>query len=391
MHILSVNVGSTSFKYRLYRMDTAEMELASGHFEGVARATGSSRQQAGAHTRTKDTPESGYQQAITDMLGFLSEMGVMTGLPDAVAFKTVAALGVTGVVRLNEDVLSRMEQLNALLPAHNPPYVAAIRQFMQLMPNTPLIGSFETGFFSDMPEHAYLYPLPYALSQQGIRRNGAHGASHEYVTGWVTGRMERPVKLISCHLGGSSSLAAVKDGRGTDTTIGLSMQTGLMHNNRIGDIDPYLVFYLHETLGMPLQDIKSMYGTQSGLLGLSQGLSGDMRTLTEASSQGDERAAIAVQAYCYQLKKQIGAFVAALGGADALAFTGGIGQNSPQVRAQALEGLACMGLVLDTEKNNNARAGDDISAAGSPTRLFVVATNEEIIIARKAKAFLDTK
>ncbi|HHX20161.1 MAG TPA: acetate/propionate family kinase, partial [Clostridiales bacterium] len=234
MHILSVNVGSTSFKYRLYRMDAAETELASGHFEGVARTTGSSRQQASAHTRTKDTPESGYQQAITDMLGFLNETGVMTGLPDAVAFKTVAALGVTGVVRLNEDVLSRMERLNALLPAHNPPYVAAIRQFIQLMPNTPLIASFETGFFSDMPEQAYLYPLPYALSQQGIRRNGAHGASHEYVTGWVTGRMGRPVKLISCHLGGSSSLAAVKDGRGVDTTIGLSMQTGLMHNNRIG-------------------------------------------------------------------------------------------------------------------------------------------------------------
>ncbi len=388
MLVLSVNVGSTSFKYRLYNLDAAETELAHGHFEGVARETGASRQQAGTHTRAAQTPASGYQDAIADMLNFLHEAGVLTGFPDAVAFKTVAALGVTGVVRLNEDVLARMEQLNALLPAHNPPYVAAIRQFMKLMPETPLVGCFETGFFSDMPEQAYLYPLPQALSAQGLKRNGAHGASHEYVTGWVRQHMGRDVKLISCHLGGSSSLAAVRDGRGADTTIGLSMQTGLPHNNRIGDIDPYLTFYLHETLGMPLSDIKRLYGTQSGLFGLSEGLSGDMRALTDAYGKGDARAVLAVEAFCYQLRKQIGAYVAALGGADAIAFTGGIGQNSPVVRSLALQGLHCMGIDLDETRNRAARPGDDIAADASPTRIFVVATNEEIVIARKARELL---
>lgn len=391
MLVLSVNVGSTSLKYRLYRMEAAETELAHGHFEGVARETGGSRQQAGEHTREDDAPTRGYQDAIEDMLSFLKEAGKLPGMPDCVAFKTVAALGVTGVTRLNEDVLKRMEQLNALLPAHNPPYVAAIRQFMRQMPGTPLIGCFETGFFAGMPPKAYLYPLPHTLTEQGLKRNGAHGASHEYVTGWVTERLRRPVRLISCHLGGSSSLAAVRDGRGADTTIGLSMQTGLPHNNRVGDIDPYLTFYLNETLGMPLKDIKHLYGTQSGLYGLSGGLSGDMRVLTDAYAQGDARAALAVDAFCYQLRKQIGAYVAALGGADAIAFTGGIGQNSSTVRGLALEGLQCMGIVPDENRNQAARPGDDIAADDSPVRIFVVATNEEIIIARKARQLMQTQ
>lgn len=390
MLVLSVNVGSTSLKYRLYRMD-GETELAHGHFEGVARDRGGSSQQAGALTHQTDVPARGYQDAIADMLAFLKEANVLPQLPDAVAFKTVAAMGVTGVQRLNENVLHCMEQLNALLPAHNPPYVAAIRQFMDIMPDTPLIGCFETGFFSDMSPHAYLYPLPQALSEQGLRRNGAHGASHEYVTQWVTKRMGKPVRLISCHLGGSSSLAAVRDGRGQDTTIGLSMQTGLPHNNRIGDIDPYLTFYLHETLGMGLDDIKRLYGTQSGLYGLSHGLSGDMRVLTNAYQRGDPRAKQAVDAFCYQLRKQIGAYVAALGGAEAIAFTGGIGQNSPVVRGLALQGLSCMGIVIDEAKNHAAQPGDDISVDDSPVRIFVVSTNEEIIIARKAKRWLERK
>lgn len=389
MRVLSVNVGSTSFKYKLYLMQEQETELASGHFEGVARAQGGSRQRAGALEQAADTPAAGCAEAIADMLKFLTAAGALDALPDCVAFKTVAASGMTGVQRVDEEVLARMARFNALLPAHNPPYIAAIRQFRRAMPATPLVACFETGFFADMPAHAAAYALPRAYAEQGLKRSGAHGASHEYVAGWARARMGRDARLISCHLGGSSSVAAIRDGRGADTTIGLSMQTGLPHNNRAGDLDAYLTFYLHDALGMPLDEIRQLYETRGELLGLSDGLSGDMRTLTARAQAGDPRAAFAVDAYCYQLKKYVGAFAAALGGVDAVAFTGGIGEHSAPVRGKALQGLAYMGIALDPEKNARALAGDDISARSAPVRVFVVAANEELVIARKARRLLE--
>ena len=394
MLILACNVGSTSLKYRLYNLGEVEKELASGQFSGVARASGASRQQAGDILEESSLPALDYAAAIESMLAFLGKTGALPpgSLPGCVAFKTVAALGYTGVQLLNEDVLDAMAQLNGLLPAHNPPYISAIRQFARRMPGVPLVGSFETGFFSDMAPEAYLYPLPLRLVDQGIRRRGAHGASHEYVAQWVAQRERRDdLKLISCHLGGSSSLAAVKNCRGVDTTIGLSMQTGLPHNNRTGDIDPCLTHYLHLSLGMSLDDIQRMYAQESGLLGLSGGLSGDMQALEAMAKDGNVQAATAVDAFCYQVKKQIGAFAAALEGVDVIAFAGGIGQHSAGVREKALAGLGFMGVALDSEKNAASLPDSLISRQGAPVRVYIVATNEEIIIARQAKAFLDTK
>lgn len=393
MLVLSCNVGSTSLKYRVYQLDEEETDLARGAFEGVGRQTGSSRQQAGDSARESRQAAAGYGEAILDMLDFLQQAGVLPqGKPDCVAFKTVAALGYTGVQLLDEQVLNAMEVLSGLLPAHNPPYICAIRQFAQLMPGVPLVGSFETGFFSDMPAKAYLYPLPVQWAAQGIRRNGAHGASHEYVAQWVSQRQGgADLRLITCHLGGSSSLAATAGGRGVDTTIGLSLQTGLAHNNRTGDIDPYLTFYLHEKLGYSLDEIKTIYATQSGLLGMSGGISSDLRVIEQEAQAGNAACRQALEAYCYQLSKQIGAFAAALGGLDAVAFTGGIGQNSAFVRAMALAGLGFMGVAVDEERNRSAAPGTDISHPDAPVRIWVVATNEELIIARKAQAFLQTR
>ncbi len=392
MLILSCNVGSTSLKYKLFDMTAGERELAWGHFEGVGRRFGAFQQQTVEGIREgADEPAAGYGDAISRMIRFMSEAGALEGgrCPDCVAFKVVAALGVSGVTLLDERVLGAMEALYSLLPAHNPPYVSAIRQFMRLMPGVPLVGSFETGFFKDMPEYAAIYPLPRALYDKGLRRNGAHGASHEYVSQWVAAKEGRAdMKIITCHLGGSSSLAAVKDGKGVDTTIGMSLQTGLPHNNRIGDIDAYLTFYLHEQMGMSLEDIKTMYAKESGLLGLSGGLSDDFRQIALAAATGNPEAKTAFDAFAYQIKKQIGAYMAALGGLDALAFTGGIGQNNPALRQAALDGLEFMGISLDPDKNENAAPGSVISRDDSPVKVYVVATNEEIVIARKAQALL---
>lgn len=392
MLILACNVGSTSLKYRLYRLGMDEEELASGHFEGIGRPAGRARQQAGRLTAQEDQPRPGYSEAITAMLGFLEKAGALPGgLPDCVAFKVVAALNVSGVKELTGEVLEAMEAFNTLLPAHNPPYVAAVRQFRKLMPAIPLIGSFETGFFRDIPQEAYLYALPADLARRGVRKNGAHGASHEYVTGWLAQKTGRDdLRLISCHLGGSSSMAAVKGSRCVDTTLGLSLQSGLPHNNRVGDADPCLALYLQESLGYTLEEVKQLFASRGGLLGLS-GFSGEMREIEQAADTGHEGARTAIDVYCYALKKYIGAFAAALEGLDAIAFTGGIGQHSARVRAQALQGLDFLGIRLDGDANAQAGPGSLISKKGSGVSVYVVATNEEIIIARKAKAYLDAR
>lgn len=392
MLVLACNVGSTSLKYKLYRMGNAEEELASGHFEGIGRVSGRAKQKAGIMETAEDSPRSGYEEAITAMLRFLGDTGLLPGgQPDCVAFKVVAAKHVSGVVELTEDVLHAMEAFNTLLPAHNPPYVAAVRQFRKQMPDVPLIGSFETGFFQGMPEEAFLYALPLELLDHGVRKNGAHGASHEYVSRWMeqkTGRGD--LRLISCHLGGSSSMAAVKGGRAIDTTLGLSLQSGLPHNNRVGDADPCLSIYLQESLGYSIQKVKSLFCKEGGLLGLS-GFSGELQDIQRAAEAGNKRAQTALDVYCYNIKKTIGSFAAALGGLDAVAFTGGIGQNSAYVRAQALGGLEFLGFRLDPEKNAAAAPGSLISADDSQVLAYVIATNEELVIARKARDYLDRK
>jgi len=392
MLVLACNVGSTSLKYKLFRLGGQEEELASGHFEGIGRVSGRGKQKAGIMEVSEDRPRPGYEEAITAMLSFLGDTGLLPGgQPDCVAFKVVAAKHVSGVVELTEDVLHAMEAFNTLLPAHNPPYVAAVRQFRKQMPDVPLIGSFETGFFQGMPEEAFLYALPLDMLEHGVRKNGAHGASHEYVSQWVekqTGRGD--LRLISCHLGGSSSMAAVKGGQAIDTTLGLSLQSGLPHNNRVGDADPCLVIYLQESLGYTIEKVKSLFSKEGGLLGLS-GISGELQDIQRAAEAGNKRARTALDVYCYNIKKYIGSFAAALGGLDAVAFTGGIGQNSSLVREQALLGLEFLGIRLDPEKNAAAAPGSLISAADSQVLVYVIATNEELVIARKAREYLDGK
>ena len=396
MNILICNVGSTSLKYQLFDMDAGEQVLAAGGAErvGAAMSLFYHKNMLNGDAVRENIVFPTHREAISAMLEKLQD-GVVDSLEEisCVGFKVVHAKGVTGVQYLTEDVLQAMADFNSVAPAHNPPYIAAIRQFATLMPNTPLIGSFETAFHANMPPEAYLYPIPLELSQKhAIRRYGFHGASLEYLSTWTAEKMGREdLKLVCCHLGGSGSLCAVKNGISIDTTMGMGLQCGVLQNNRIGDMDPYIIFYLVEECGMELGEVKQMLQTKSGLYGMSGGISNDLRDVQEAADAGNEDAASAVKAYAYVIKKYIGAYAAAMGGVDAIVFGGGIGRNSASVRQMSLEGLEFLGAELDQEKNRACNGGDDLSAEGSRVRIFVVDTNEEIIVARKARTLLESK
>ena len=394
MKILVCNVGSTSLKYRLFDLTTGEDTLSEGRMERVGTQAGAwSHKDAGQEAVKQTLPIPEYATGIRLMQEALlaKTLDSMESL-DCVAFKVVHAQGVTGVQLLDESVLSAMAAFNTVAPSHNPPYIAAIRQFQQALPGTPMIGSFETGFHATMPPKAYLYSVPISLyKEHAIRRYGFHGASHEYVTTRTSELMGRTdFKLISCHLGGSGSLCAVVNGKSYDTNLGFSLQCGIMHNNRCGDIDPYIPIYLMKDFGYSLAQIETMLNKESGLLGMS-GVSNDLRDVAAAADAGNADAKNAVESYCYQIQKQIGSYAAAMGGVDAIAFAGGIGENSSLVRRKALEGLEFMGVSLDIAKNETAKPDCELTGEGSRARIFAIATNEEIVVARKAKAYLASR
>lgn len=388
MNILICNVGSTSLKYKLFDMDNNEAVLASGRIERVGAAMGHYAYEDASHPTVElDIPIPDYAAGIRMLTDHLLSSGAVRSLDalDCVGFKVVHAKGVTGVCLLDETVLSAMADFNTVAPSHNPPYIAAIRQFQKLLPDVPCIGSFETGFHADMPPEAYLYSIPKDVSERyAIRRYGFHGASHEYVSGRVNALLGRTdTRVITCHLGGSGSLCAVKNGKSIDTNLGLSLQCGVFHNNRCGDLDPYILLYLMKDCGYTVARIEQMLNKESGMLGLSR-VSNDLRDVERAADAGNEDARIAIEAYCYAVKKQIGAYLAALGGADAIAFAGGIGEKSIRVREKVLDGLAYAGVVLDPDKNRTCRPDAEISAADSRVKIYVIATDEELVVARKA-------
>lgn len=392
MKILICNVGSTSLKYQLFDMDGGRRVLAAGHAERVGGSKSTFlHHTAGEEPNQAELPLPSHREAIAYMLKMLLS-GAIKSLNEisCVGFKVVIAKGITGVQFLDETVLKAMEEYSFIAPAHNPPYIAAIRQFANLLPSVPLIGSFETGFHAEMPPEAYLYSLPVEFAKEyGIRRYGYHGASHEYISNYISRVMGRTdVKLVSCHLGGSNSLCAVKNGKSIDTSMGLSPQSGLMQNNRIGDIDAYITFFLMEETGLSLAEIKEIYQKKSGFFGMSGGISNDLRDIEEAADQGNVNAVNALRSFCYQIKKLIGSYAAAMGGLDAIAFAGGIGENSSTVRRMVCQNLEFLGIKLDEEKNKHAEIGSELSVPGSPVHIYVTGTNEELVVAEKAAKLL---
>jgi acetate kinase len=363
MNILVPNLGSTSLKYQVLEMP-AERVLARGRFERV----------------------SDYREAIAR---------IPTSDPkvDAVAFKTVlAGPRYRGTFLIDRDVIAAMEEYLPAAPAHNAIYLAAIRAFQQAMPGVPLVAAFETEFHVTMPEYAARYGVPAEWRETyGIRRYGFHGASHQYVSERVPEMLGRPresLRLVSCHLGGSSSICAIENGRSVDTTMGFSPQSGLENATRHGELDVFAVLYMMERRGWSIAEVRQQLARNGGLAGLSGIPGGDVRDLEAAAAQGNQDAALALEVFAYQVRKTIGAYAAAMGGLDAVAFTGGIGENSARLRARCCERLEFLGIRLDPARNEQGSGDRIVSADDSPVAVVALATNEELIVARRAYRLL---
>ena len=387
--ILVANIGSTSFKFRLIEMPT-ERVLAKGGVERIGSAESHWKAQVGNEPEQKGTanlPEHGAAIALVE-----KQLGGFGGLA-AVGFKPVMARGISGTQVLDEPVLRAMEEINTLLPAHNPPYVAAVRSFHKSHPQLPCIGTFETAFYDDVPVENVRYPVPREWeTKYGIRRQGFHGASHRFVTQRCAElRSTDKLRIISCHLGGSSSIAAVRDGKAINSSWGMTPQSGLPQNNRVGDFDVFALIYLARDLGLGIDAVEKALTSQSGLKGMSGLATGDIRDLWEAAEKGNADAKIALDVFVAAIRKYIGQFLVELNGADVLIFTAGIGENDWEVREKVCANLDFAGLELDLELNRKTRSSETIiSTPRSKIEVRVIPTNEELIIARNAWAKLSS-
>lgn len=387
--LLVANIGSTSFKFRLFEMPS-ERVLAQGGVECIGSAESPYKFRIGNESDKKGSATfADHGAAIRFVEKTLGGFGQLS----AVGFKPVCARQVSGTQLLDETVLRAMEEFNTLFPAHNPPYVAAVRMFHKLYPQLPCIGTFETAFYDDVPMEKRRYPVPLEWeSKYGIRRYGFHGASHRYVTQRCTElRGTDKLRIISCHLGGSSSIAAVRDGKAIDSSWGMTPQSGLPQNNRVGDFDCFALIYLARDLGIGLDAVEKALTTQSGLKGMSGLPTGDVRDLLAAAESGNENARIALDVFTGNIRKFIGQFLVELNGADVLIFTAGIAENNPSLRRKICANLDFCGLELDEAVNASVGATEAvISTPRSKIEVRVIPTNEELIIARNAWAKLST-
>ncbi len=393
MLVFVANLGSTSFKYSLFNLEGDSPDL-------LAR---------GGYERVVD-----HADAIADSLAKLEADGIIDS-PEAivgVGFKTVLGGRVTGCVEADEACLAALDENSDLAPAHNPAYAAGIRGFREKLPNATLVALFETAFYQWMPEHRRRYAVPEEWAVAGVVRNGFHGASHKFIaerTAELAGyddlaesirglyqhgpveKGARNFRVISCHLGGSSSVTAMRDGIALGCSLGMSPQSGLPQNNRVGDLDSMAIPLATRRLGLSMEEIERILTKESGLLGLS-GVSNDIRDIRKAAEQGDPSARLARQFLAGSVRDWIGSYFFDLGGADQIVFTAGIGENDAQLRAEILSGLEELGIAIDPARNNAKSSGERrISADGSKTAVWVIPANEEWVIARETRRFIEGK
>ncbi len=385
MKILVANLGSTSLKYQLLDM-AGERVLARGKIERIGSAEAAIATWDAAGTLAQTTAAISNHRAAVEFLN--QQLKSAGGEIEAVGFKAVhGGPRYRGSFRVDDDLLAAMEEFVPVAPIHNPIYIQAMRIFREVLPGVPMVAVFEPGFHVTIPDHAAVYGIPYEWTEKyGIRRYGFHGSSHRYISQRVPqmlGCGAQGLKLISCHLGGSSSICAVRDGKSFDSSFGFSAQSGMEHAARHGELDPFAVLYLMKKENLSAEKISEVLGKKSGLLGIS-GISTDLRDIEAAADQGNARAKLAVDIMVYEVKKYIGAFAAAMGGLDAIAFAGGIGENAWRVREAICRDMEFLGIALDDAKNHERASSDRvISAANSKVAVMVVYTNEEIIVARE--------
>jgi acetate kinase len=390
MKIIVCNIGSTSFKFQLLEMDS-ETTLARGYTERVGTEKAIiTYWKDGNIVLNEETGIPSQREAVKHSLNFLVDpkFSLLKSLNeiDGIGFKTIQAGDKNGSVLLTDDVLQAMEDYRDLAPAHNPPYLSAIYMFKELLPNTKLVGIFEPGFHTNAPDYAKVYGTPYEWYEKyNVIKYGYHGSSHRFVT-WETVKfLNLPAddhKIITCHLGGSSSICAFKNGIAVDTSMGFTPQSGLIQGTRVGDIDPFVFPYIMSKKNISLDEALKECTKNGGLAGLS-GISADMRDIKEAIKTGNKKALLARNKFIYDIKRYIGEFMVIMEGVDAITFTGGIGQRDCELREEVLNSLKFIGVEVDSESNNKNEK--IISSSNSKVYALVLDTNEEIVVARETK------
>jgi acetate kinase len=392
MKILVANLGSTSFKYRLFDM-TTEAVLARGGVERIGSSQSRCFVESDGQREETTVEARDHAVAVRLCLEQLADpkrrcLNDPSELA-AIGFKAVHAQGVSGVQRVDERVLGAMEAYADVAPAHNPPYIRAMRLLAKELPQIPLVAAFETGFHQTISpaERHYAVPREWA-EKHGVLKHGFHGASHRYIAGRTAQLLNNPgAKIISCHLGGSSSLCAIADGESRACSLGMSPQSGLPHNNRVGEFDLFALPALMRATGKTLEQVLDDLANRSGLLGLSG--SNDLRDIEAAAERGESAARLALEVFVASVRHYLGAYLLLLNGADAIVFTGGIGENSSRMREAVCTNLDWFGIRLDRQKNEAAKGETAIHSADSRVQLWIMPTNEELVVARQSKALLE--
>jgi acetate kinase len=390
MKILIANPGSTSYKCKLYDMQTEQVLFQAGVEKIGEEQAIVSFKSADEEWQTEMMPVPDYTSAVNLTISRIIKIISISEIA-GVGFKTVLAKGISGCVALSDNVIAAMQAFQPIAPVHTAVYLTAIGVFRELLPQTPLIGLFETAFHNTMPEEAFLYGIPYNYYlKHGIRKYGFHGASHRYIMTYIAEQYHKGklnFRLISCHLGGSSSLCAIKNGISLDTSMGMSPQSGLLNARRTGDLDCFALLYLMEVEHLSIEQIRKILIGQSGVYGIS-GISGDFRDIEQAMQKGNKRAEAAFNTFAYYVKRYIGEYLAVLNGCDYLVFTGGLGEHSPVMRRKILANMENLGIILDEEKNRRSINNYIISHDGAPIKICVIPTNEELIVARAVQDHL---
>ena len=392
MIVLVVNCGSSSLKYQLINMDNEEV-MAKGLVEKIGLPDSQLTHKWNGQKKEIKQSIPDHQVAVKLVLDILTdaECGVIKSMDaiDAVGHRVVhGGEEFAASTLITDEVMKALEKCSAMAPLHNPPNIIGINACKAIMPGVPQVGVFDTAFHQTMPAKAFMYGLPYELYKEDhIRRYGFHGTSHRYVAGEVAKVMGVPVeklRIINCHLGNGSSLAAIKYGKCVDTTMGFTPLAGVLMGTRCGDIDPAIVLNVMDNHNLSTKEMDTLMNKKSGVLGIS-GVSSDFRDLGQAAAEGNERGRLALDMFHYQVRKEIGAFAAAMGGVDVITFTAGVGENGIEDRAAIAEGLEYLGAKLDPQRNNVRGKDALISTDDSTVKMYVIPTNEEIMIARDTK------
>ncbi len=393
MKVLVINAGSSSLKYQLIDMES-EQVLAKGNCERIGIGGVITHKTASdvKISYEKDFPT--HTEAFKELVKLLSEgenrvvenVGEITAIGQRVVH---GGEKFNQSVVIDDEVLKSIEEFSDLAPLHNPAAVLAIKAAKEVFGEVPQVAVFDTSFHATMPPKAYIFGIPYEYYEKyHVRRYGFHGTSHLYVSGRlfdISGQVKKEnSRVIVCHLGNGSSLSAVKNGKSVDTSMGFTPLDGFIMGTRSGGVDDSIITYLMEKEQMSAQQINDMLNKKSGLLGIS-GVSSDKRDLTAAADAGNERAQLADEILCYQVSKFIGSYAAALGGVDAVAFTGGIGENDTSLREKVCEGLGFLGIEIDKQLNDKARGGAEMKVSSGKTEVWVIPTNEELLIARDTR------